>query len=290
MKKIILLAVIAAIALGFYTLYKKPGDDSLITPRPIDFINFASKENLSKFFRTLKAVVVSLPSNPDKKVNMDNIKSTIEKALEDDIDLKLIVFGESSLGLYSGGEKYQRSIAETIPGPLTKMLSYYTMHYNIHIAVGLTELKEGKLFNSLVVVDPEGKVNAVHRKMLLHSIDETNGITKAEPNHQVVTIDGFRFGLAICADANDKWLYDQYKKENLDGLICPISSEVPWISKWLNYWPYGKIYNAWILAANRVGREGDQVYDGTVFAASPRGYLDYAENSGRNKLVVLIGK
>jgi predicted amidohydrolase len=290
MKKIILLLVLGAIAYGFYILYKKPGGDSILTPRLIDFVNFGSKENPSQFGRTLKTVIACLPSRPSKRENVDNIKTTIEKALEDDIDLKLIVFGEASLGLYGGGDKYQRSVAETIPGPFTKMLAYYTMHYNIHIAVGLIELKEGRLYNSLVVVDPLGNVCAVHRKMLLHSIDEANGITKAEPNYQVVTIDGFRFGLAICADANDRWLFEQYKKENLDGLIAPVSSQVPGFSKWLNYWPYGKMYGTWILAANRYGREGEQEYDGTVFAASPRGYLNYAEIPNGNKMVAIIGK
>lgn len=290
MKKIILLVIIGAIAFGVYMLYKKSENDSLITPRLIDFIDFPVKENPSKYFKTLKTVVVSLPSRAEKKENMDNIRSMIEKALKDDIDLKLIVFGEASLGLYNGGNKYEREIAETIPGPLTKMLSYYTMHYNIHIAAGLIELKEGKLYNSLVVVDPTGEVCAVHRKMLLHSVDEANGITKAEPNYQVINIDGFKFGLSICADANDKWLFTQYKNENIDALIYSISSEIPWFSKWLNCWPYSKLYNAWILAANRSGREGEQNYSGALFISSPGGYMYYAENPDGNKLVARIGK
>jgi predicted amidohydrolase len=289
MKKIIFLILVIIIALGVFALYKKPGNDSLISPRLVDFINFGSKDISGNYFRTIKAVIVSLPTHPDKKENMDNIRSMIEKALEDDIDLKLIVFGEATLGTYNGGDKYTRGIAESIPGPLTKLLTEYTTKFNIHISAGLIEAKEGKLFNSLVVVDPDGKIT-IHRKMLLHQIDEANGITQAEPNSQVVTIDGFKFGLSICADANDKWLYEQYKKENIDGLIYSITSEVPWLSKWLYYWPYGKMYNAWILAANRSGTEGEEKYDGTIFAAHPNGYMEYADNPSNYKLVVKIGK
>lgn len=291
MKKILLLIIIAAIGYGIYFLYQKTGDDdTLINPRLIDYINFPTKENPSKFFRSLKAVVVSLPTHPDKKENMDNIKTVIERALADDIDLKLIVFGEAILGTYNGGDKYAKGIAETIPGPLTNMLADFTMHYNIHIAAGLIELKDGKLFNSLVVVGPDGKVSGVHRKTLLHPIDEANGITKADQNYQVVEVDGFRFGLAIGDEINDKKLFEQYKIESLDGLICPYNTEIHWFTKWLNFWPYSKMYNAWILSAGRSGREGEREYDGTVFASSPGGYLDYKTNPDNYKMVVKIGK
>ncbi len=50
------------------------------------------------------------------------------------------------------------------------------------------------------------------------------------------------------------------------------------------------MYNAWILAANRSGKEGEQNYDGTVFAASLSGFRDYADNPANYKLFVKIGK
>ncbi len=290
MKKIILLLILGAIAYGAYVLFRNPGELNSITPRIIDYFDFPVKENPSKYVRTLKAAVISLPSHPDKKENIDKIKSIIENTLADDIDVKLIIFGETSLGLYNGGDKYQKNIAETIPGPFTKILADYAMRNNIHIAAGMAEWKEGKLYNSLVVVDPFGKIAAVHRKRIFNSIDEANGFTKADLNHQVVTVDGFRFGLALSGEADDKWLFDQYQKENLDALICPVSSEIPWYSRWLDYWPYAKKYKAWILSPNRVGTEGGVDFDGTVFVASPGGYIDFRENPANNKLVYLIGK
>ncbi len=290
MKKIILLIFLAAAAYGIYLLYQKPGNSQLLTPRPVDYINFPIKKNPAGYFRTIKTVVFSLPADPVKKNNTELIKSSIESALKDDIDLKLIVFGEASLGSYIGGNKYMRGIAETIPGNFTNMLAGYTVRYNIYIAAGLIEAKDGKLYNSFIVVNPEGKIEAVHRKMLLSSIDESNGISKAGFNFQVADVDGFRCGIAIGDEINDRKLWEEYQKENLDAVINPSSADIPWISRWLDYWPYGKIYNSWIISPGRWGVEGEQIYNGTIFICSPDGYLNYSDKQGYNKLVGLIGK
>lgn len=290
MKKIILLIILGSMAYGAYVLFRNPGDLNSIAPRVIDYFDFPVKENPSRYVRTIKTAVISLPSHPDKKENINNIKSIIERTIADDIDIKLIVFGEVTLGLYNGGDKYQRNIAESIPGPFTKILADYAMRFNIHIAAGMVELKEGKLYNSLIVVDPFGKVAAVHRKMLFNRIDDMNGFTKADPNHQVVTVDGFRFGLALSGEADDIWLFEQYKKENLDALICPVSTEIPWYSRWLDFWPYSKKYKAWIIAPNRSGVEGGLNFDGTVFIAAPGGFIEYRENPDNYKFVSVIGK
>jgi predicted amidohydrolase len=293
MKKIVLLIIIIAIAFGIYILYKKPGGEYLITPRLIDFIDFPEKENPSKFFLTLKVAVVSMQSGAGKEGNIKEIERIIDTTTFDNTGMRLIIFGEASLGLYDNGNqgsKYQRSIAEPLPGPFSDRLAYLAERFSIYIAAGLIEVKDGKLYNSLVVVNPKGKIEAIHRKMLLHYIDEKNGITQAEPNFQVIEIDGFKIGLSICSDANDRWLFQKYTEAKINALIYPFTSKIPWLSKWLNCWPYSKLYNCWILAANRYGIEGEEEYDGTVFISSPSGFMHYSERPENNVLVHTIGK
>ncbi len=293
MKKIILAVIILFILIGAYFLYRKPGGEYLITPRLIDFIDFPQKEDSAKYFLTLKVAVASMLHYENKEENIKEIERIIEKTVIDYPDVKLIAFGEASLGLYSigkRGRKYMWSIAEPLNGRFIKKLAYFTERYNVYIAVGIIEAKEGKLWNSLVVINPKGKIEAVHRKMLLNSVDERNGITKSDANYQVFEVEAFKIGLAIGSEADDRWLHEQYKNEKINALICPLTSELSFMSKWLNCWPYGKLYNAWIISPNRYGTEDELEYDGIVFAAAPTGYMHYSERPENNIFIYTIGK
>ena len=153
----------------------------------------------------------------------------------------------------------------------------------------LIESSGDTLYNSLIVLGPSGAIVGRHRKMMLHYLDVAGGITEAAPNQQVIDIDGVRFGLAICADANSRWLHRQYLDQRIDALLYSVTSAVPFVSKWLSYWPYSVKYGAWIVAANRFGREGRDQYPGTVFVSAWNGHIQALADLENDYLTSIVG-
>jgi predicted amidohydrolase len=126
--------------------------------------------------------------------------------------------------------------------------------------------------------------------MLLFALDEANGIRKAAPNAQVVDIGEFRVGLAICSDANSRWLQRQYREAKVDAVLYSVTSAVPAVARWRRYWPVARRYDAWLLAANRGGAEGRQTYPGTAFIAAPNCAMQELWKGGEGYVTAVIGR
>ncbi|CAN5592267.1 hypothetical protein BH23BAC1_BH23BAC1_48810 [soil metagenome] len=65
----------------------------------------------------------------------------------------------------------------------------------------MTEIKEEKLFNAQVLINPNGEIQAVHRKINLTPEDEKNGIistAKIPENVTMTDIKGIKVGIIMC--------------------------------------------------------------------------------------------
>jgi predicted amidohydrolase len=287
-------AVALPIGLVVWRLFAAPNvPASMITPRLIEFLRTAPATDPALLGTRLRVAVASLASSQDKEMNVRQIEDIARRAKLQYRDLRLVVFGESSLGLYHDPTDpvgAQRRVAESIPGPVSERLARLAGQLGIYLAYGAVESADDTLYNSMVVLAPTGQIVAKHRKMLLHYLDEAGGITEAAANSQTFEIDGVRFGLSICADANSRWLVEQYRRQHIDVLLYSVTSKVPSVSIWLRYWPYSKVYGAWILAANRYGSEGKESYPGTVFVSSPTGHIQAIADLRADFLAAEVGK
>ncbi len=288
----VLAGALVIVALGAVVAFKRPRPD-LASPRLIDFLGVSARVRVDSLNVKVRVAVTTLPGDRRKEQNLREIESICRSAKRQHPDLALVVFAESSLGLYHDAQDpvgYQRRIAEPVPGPSTRRLGALAGALHIHIALGLVESEGDRLYNSLVVLAPSGEVIARHRKMLLHYLDERSGITEAAPNAQTFDIGGLRFGLSICADANSPRLVDEYRARNIDALVYSVTSKVPFISIWLRHWPYSKLYGSWILTANRYGTEGAEDYPGTAFVSAPNGHIQAVHAGGAGYVSTLIGR
>jgi len=268
-------------------------DPDLVPPTLTEWFATAVPADVTLMTHRMRVAVVSTESRADKPANLAGIREVVAAIKERQPDTRLVVFGESSLGRYfeaSAPADYQSRIAEPVPGPATDALAAVARQSAVHLAVGLVERDGSRLFNALVVFGPNGAILGTHRKMMLHDFDERNGITKAEPNAQVVDVNGFKLGLAICADANSRWLVAAYRARRIDALVYSVTSKVPPTVCWFNYWPMSRRFDAWVLAANRSGREGEDVYPGTAFIAGPNGALHAIQGSGSGFVTAVIGR
>lgn len=70
---------------------------------------------------------------------------------------QLCVFPELSVtGFWMSRDVYD--VAETVPGPSTDVLLHIAKDYNVTISAGIAELENERVFNTQVVIDPQGYV------------------------------------------------------------------------------------------------------------------------------------
>ncbi len=292
-KKILLtLGIIFIISFLVFFLFTKPNIPELETISLQEWLRFPSPIETNTMQHQMEVAATSLNITPNKDINLNQIISLANKIIQEEPDTRLIVFPEASLGLYytkNNSQEYQKEIAESIPGNVTNQLGSLARKLNIYLAIGLIEKSDDTLFNSLIVFDPNGTIIAKHRKQELHEYDALNGIKQAENSADIFFIDEFKVGLSICADANKKWLINEYKKEQIDLLVYSVASDLPWIIRKINYWPFATKYDSWIIASNRFGIEDDEKYSGYIFVADKNGAI-HKKSEGPGYITTIIGK
>lgn len=101
------------------------------------------------------AVVQSNPRIGDKAYNLARILETMEEAAAN--GAKLIVFTEAGLTGYCFNDLNEAKIyAEEVPGPSTRIIINKACEHDIYVVVGLLEHLQDKLFNTTVLIGPEG--------------------------------------------------------------------------------------------------------------------------------------
>lgn len=139
--------------------------------------------------------------------------------------------------------------AETIPGPSTIFFSKYAISWNIFIQFGLVEIdNQGKLYNTVVVINPSGELVTEYRKInLFHQ--ENNYFTPG--NKPSVFLSPFGLvGMIICSDVYDYRLLNEYSKMG----VTVLSLSTSWVqyNTGMNYFRRAaKSINVYLLAANQ---------------------------------------
>ena len=101
------------------------------------------------------------------------------------------------------GRKRILAAAEAIPGPATRRFSALAQELGIWIIFGMDENRDGKLFNTAVLMNPEGKIAGTYSKVHLQNWMTASGVQHGD-DFPVWDIDigGVRVkvGIEICYD------------------------------------------------------------------------------------------
>jgi predicted amidohydrolase len=221
----------------------------------------------------LSVAAVSLLPTRVPEENVAAIESWVDDIVEARPEVRVVAFGETILGHYFDAddpEGYQRSVAEPIPGPATDHLGVVARRHGLYLAFGMAEVTVpgGVLFNSYVLLDPEGEIHAVHRKANLVWQDEASGFVPGE-GPTLTDIDGIRTVLLICADANSRTVVADAASLRPRIVLQGFASGL--VDLDLRYDPFARSLGAWLVFANRWGREGQQSYSGFIYVADPAG-------------------
>jgi len=91
-----------------------------------------------------------------------------------------------------------KELAEPIPGKYSDVLSKAAVESKIYVVAGLTEKFKDKVYNSAVLISPEGKILKVHRK--INVLDIAQDIYSIGDSLSVVETEYGKIGVDICAD------------------------------------------------------------------------------------------
>lgn len=137
------------------------------------------------------------PVHGSVAANLALVRALLERGVARGADL--VVFPELATTGYaweSAGEVGQ--FAEPIPGPVTAWLTERCQEYGCHVVLGLVERAGRRLYNTAVLVGPDGLVGR-YRKSKLWSWDTPWATAGGEPPAVWQTPVG-RIGILICAD------------------------------------------------------------------------------------------
>jgi predicted amidohydrolase len=144
-----------------------------------------------------------------------------------------------------------RQVAEPVPGPSTKLFGKLADELNIYLCIGLIEAGTNGFFNAQVLLSPEGKLLAHHRKKALWTPGDSSWCTPGDRPIQVVKTEFGNMGLMICYDFHA--LPQYLAKRQADLVLYSVGwygpNEKSWFSK---SFPAKAVipYNFHVIAAN----------------------------------------
>jgi len=131
--------------------------------------------------------------------------NSISKLLDQTAEADLIVIPELANSGYNFESKEQAiSLAEKIDSsPFVEFLIGKSKLLNLFIVSGINEIKNGKLYNSAVLVGPDGLIGK-YRKIHLF-MNEFDFFEKGNLGLPVFEIDNYKVGILICFD----WIFPE---------------------------------------------------------------------------------
>ena len=105
----------------------------------------------------------------DPGINRIKMIRMVENILKEDPLVELIFFGEVILSWYNPGKRPElhQQTAETIPGDTTQAFCSAGSKTRNLLCFGMSEKSDQDIYNTQVLINPRGEVQATHRKRRL---------------------------------------------------------------------------------------------------------------------------
>ncbi len=227
--------------------------------------------------------------------NLDHMVTLIEQAVRDEPRTRLVVFPEcATTGLPGPGAQNRDSdlrlrflhAAEQAAGPTAETLGRASRRHGLHVATGFVEsdpVLDGVIYNSSLLLGPDGEVAAVHRKV------HTNGIFRAGDEIRVYPTALGIVGLSICYDL---WFPEFLRLQALAGCQVHINmtANQPIFGIGSTHVPLVRAAESalYIISSNRVGDDrpdGGLAYMGASSVVAPLGEVLAMASHDREEIV-----
>jgi len=160
---------------------------------------------------------------------------------------------------------------------------------SIGIVSGVSERDGSSIYNSQILVDPQGNIAAKYRKTHLYAVTPVEEQTCFAPGDTFASFElgGLLFGFSICYDLRFPEMYRKLAVEQKVGAFVVSSA-----------WPFPRdehfrvlaiaraIENqSYVVASNRVGKDDDLWFCGGSAIIDPRGVVIAAASADREELI-----
>jgi predicted amidohydrolase len=186
----------------------------------------------------------------------------------------LIVFPELITSGYELGVRFTE-LAQRVPGPAINLMAQRAADAGVYVAFGLAtkEKVESVLYNSAVLVGPEGELLGAYRKIHLRG-EERMAFREGYKMPVIDTGEIGRIGLMLGWDLA---FPEVARSLTLDGaeLLCVLGNwETSYMDEWKTYVRARAYENAtFVAAANRVGEDVTMNFGGESMIVGPRGRI-----------------
>lgn len=186
---------------------------------------------------------------------------------------KLIVGPEmSTTGYVWGSVDEILEHTEPAEGPTFEALSAIARTHGAWIVSGFAErASDGRLYNAAWVIDSNGALQAVYRKVLLYELD--GNWASAGARHVVVQTPFGRLAPGICMDLNDDRFVHAVRKQNVDIVAFCTN----WIDEGIDILPFWRwrlhAWRGWFVAANTWGEDTGVAFYGRSAILDPAGQV-----------------
>ena len=189
--------------------------------------------------------------------------------------------------------------AETLKGYTVSEMKKASKRLAVTIVVPIYEQKNGKYFNTAVVIGKYGKLLGQYNKTHIPhdpGFYEKEYFEEANSDYKIFSADGVKFAVLICYD---QWFPEAARLARLNGAeiifyptaigdIVDNEEEGDWHDAWETVQRGHAISNSiYVAAINRVGREGDIQFWGQSFVSDPFGKILKCASATRQEAVVI---
>ncbi len=221
--------------------------------------------------REMKIAVVQMkPELGKMEANIGKIAGTIQKiATSQEVDI--IVFPELAITGFEGGQRFAQ-MAQRVPGAATNIIGQYANEFGIYVLVGMAvkERVETVLYNSAVLIAPDGTPAAEYRKVHLQAEERL----VFRPGYKIAPVetDAGTIGIMLGWDLTFPEVARSLVLDGAEVILVPAAWEKRSIGMWRTLLT-ARAYenNVFIAAANRIGEEPSYRFGGESAILGPHG-------------------
>lgn len=196
-------------------------------------------------------------------------------------DADLVVFPELATTGYDIFEDIN-SVAETVPGPTTNILSKTAVNNDTEILYGMPVVDDGDFYNSAIWISATGKVRARYDKC--HPWGDEQAVFASGSQYVVVEAPFARVGVQICYDLNYPEASAAIARAECDVLINIAAWTVRLERDWQTVLPARALeQGAYVIGCNRAGIERGDSFCGQSTIIEPDGskIIEMGDQSGQ---------
>lgn len=150
----------------------------------------------------MRVALGQIAGGPDKQANLALIGEQVEQAAS--AGARLVLFPECAMVHHQDATTPLLPDAEPLDGPFAGRLRELAATHRIAIACGMFEpAQDGRVYNTVLVVDRDGSQLAAYRKIHLYdafAYRESLNVAPGSGELSTFTLDGVKFGVMTCYD------------------------------------------------------------------------------------------